>query len=161
MSPDVNAGGLRAVDPAAVAVWRWESLVPVPVICFAAGILLVNAPVPALLVHAGALPLLAVAILVAAWYPRARYRQLAWQLTERGLAIQAGVFWRSRSFVARTRIQHSDVSQGPLERHYGVATLKLYTAGSHFARLELPGLAYSTAIELRDALQRASDDDAV
>ena len=52
----------------------------------------------------------------------------------------------------RVRIQHTDVSQGPLERRYGIGTLKLYTAGSRHTRIELPGLNHDDAIALRDAL---------
>jgi membrane protein YdbS with pleckstrin-like domain len=48
-----------------------------------------------------------------------------------------------------------------LERRYGVATLKLYPAGSRFTRTELPGLEYAAAVALRDHLQQQGRGDAV
>ena len=54
--------------------------------------------------------------------------------------------------VPHERTQSLAVSQGPLQRRYGVATLKLYTAGSRFTRTELPGLEYAEAVALRDRL---------
>jgi membrane protein YdbS with pleckstrin-like domain len=94
-------------------------------------------------------------------YPPARNRHLRYRLDDVGITIRAGVFWRTWSALPRVRIQHTDVAQGPLQRRYGVATLKLYTAGSRFTRIELPGLEHGVAIALRDELQRQAGDDAV
>ena len=71
------------------------------------------------------------------------------------------MFWRTQSALPRVRIQHTDVSQGPLQRRYGVATLKLYTAGSRFTRTDLPGIEYADAVALRDRLQREGYGDAL
>jgi membrane protein YdbS with pleckstrin-like domain len=94
-------------------------------------------------------------------YPPARYRHLRYRIDDVAITIQDGVFWRTQSALPRVRIQHTDVSQGPLQRRYGVATLKLYTAGSRFTRTELPGLEHATAVALRDRLQRQISGDAV
>lgn len=156
---------LQPVETRAISVWRWEAI-------FAAFIILVSASVP---LFASRLPASIALVIIATtfalllgwtlWYPRARFRHMGWCLDDNGLTIQSGVFWRSQSTVARIRIQHTDVSQGPLQRHYGIATLKLYTAGSHFSRIELPGLSYSSAVRLRDELQSveqsAGNEDAV
>ena len=61
----------------------------------------------------------------------------------------------------RSRVQHTDVSQGPLERHYGLGTLVVYTAGTDHARVSLPGLAHEVAIQLRDDLRPDRHDDVV
>ena len=153
----------RSVNRGIVSVWRWELL--------GGGLLAVAIVAIALLAPRGGIPFglgaLAVVMLFAlvagcaTWYPAARYRHLGYRLEPGGIFIRDGVFWRQQSFVARVRIQHTDVSQGPLERHYGVATLKLHTAGSRFTKIELPGLAHDDAIGLRDELQREGDDDAV
>ena len=84
--------------------------------------------------------------------PPAHYEALEFGVDEHGITIQRGIFWRSRISLPRVRVQHSDVSQGPLQRRFGVATLKLYTAGSRYTKIELPGLAHEDALALRDAL---------
>lgn len=102
--------------------------------------------------------LLALVLLAFAWwYGGARWRHAGVRLEERGIAIRKGVFWRSETFVPRSRIQHTDIKHGPIERGLGLATLKLYTAGSRLAAIEVEGLADTRATALRDAL--VSDDD--
>jgi membrane protein YdbS with pleckstrin-like domain len=77
-----------------------------------------------------------------------------------GLAIRRGVWWRSDAFVPRGRVQHTDVGQGPLARRLGIATLKVFTAGSTHSELEVDGLRHADAIELRDRLLEPHGTDA-
>jgi len=151
----------QPVERTAIAVWRWEAIFTSLVIFIAGVIPLFASRVPVgISIGLGGLAFLLLAAWIA-WYPGAKYRHLGWHLDDVGITIHAGIFWRTQSSLARARIQHTDVFQGPLQRHYGVATLKLYTAGSHFSRIELPGLSHDTAIHLRDALQSADGSDAV
>ena len=52
----------------------------------------------------------------------------------------------------RSRVQHTDVEQGPLQRKYGVATLIVHTAGMEEAKVRLEGLTRGTALRIRDYL---------
>ncbi len=61
----------------------------------------------------------------------------------------------------RSRVQHTDVSQGPLERSHGLGTLVIYTAGTEHARVELGGLDHGTALLIRDHLLPREENDAV
>ncbi|HEX7030206.1 MAG TPA: PH domain-containing protein [Gammaproteobacteria bacterium] len=151
----------KPVDRGIVSVWRWNAMLGGFVPLVAAGVPLFTARIPLAAAVIAEATLLAAILAWIAWYPAARYRHLAWRLEPGGIFIRDGVFFRHESFVARTRIQHTDVSQGPLQRHYGVAELKLYTAGSRFTKIELPGLAHGDALALRDELQREGSDDAV
>jgi len=54
--------------------------------------------------------------------------------------------------VPRSRIQHTDVTQGPYERRFGLATLVVYTAGTEHASIPIEGLSHETALAFRDAL---------
>ncbi len=71
------------------------------------------------------------------------------------------MLWQIVTHVPRSRVQHTDVSQGPLERRYGLGTLVVYTAGTNHARVALPGLAHEVARALRDELRAERVDDAV
>lgn len=79
-------------------------------------------------------------------------------LTPQGLRIQRGVFWRSDSVVPRSRVQHTDLHRGPLDRALGLAGLRVYTAGTEMGRLTLNGLSIERAEALRDALIRVDED---
>jgi len=74
-----------------------------------------------------------------------------------GCEIRRGVVWRRIITVPLSRIQHSDVTQGPLQRAYGLATLSLYTAGTEHAKVDLHGLAFETAMAIRQYLFERSE----
>jgi uncharacterized protein len=86
------------------------------------------------------------------WWLERLYKSLRFGIDDTGIRIERGVWWRSIVALPRARIQHSDVTQGPLQRRYGVATLTFFTAGSVYTSISLPGLKQSDAITLRDSL---------
>lgn len=88
------------------------------------------------------------------WFPRLAYDRAVWRRDAGGFEIRRGVWWRHRIIVPRTRIQHSDIEQGPLERYFGLSRLILHTAGTKNASVELAGLRSEIAEALRDALIR-------
>jgi len=95
------------------------------------------------------------------FWPPVRYRHVAYRLDERGLTIRRGVFWHSVASVPRSRVQHTDVSQGPIERAFGLATLVVHTAGTQNASVALGGLSRETAFRMRDDLLDVGEEDAV
>lgn len=105
---------------------------------------------------------LAVALLLAwlaqAW-PEIEYRRISYALDPEHIEIRRGVIWRAITSVPKSRVQHIDVAQGPLERRYGLATLSIYTAGTEYARVDLPGLRHERAIAIRDRLLPGRDRD--
>lgn len=147
------------VDSRTVHVWRWQGLL------FSAVLSLPIIGIAFRLGGSSGLALCLVYLLIAGpcvWrLPRSHYRALQFAMDEHGIAIRRGIVWRSHIALPRIRVQHSDVSQGPLQRRYGVATLKLYTAGSRYTKIELPGLQHDDAIALRDSLLARGGDSGV
>ena len=94
-------------------------------------------------------------------WPAVEHTYHSYRVNTRGIEIRDGVWFRSVVNVARSRIQHTDVSQGPLERRYGLAKLHIHTAGTEQAEVRLPGLAHETALAIRDYLMTGGEDDAV
>jgi len=91
-----------------------------------------------------------------------RYRQsFRCVLEHDGLLVARGVWWHGESLIPRTRIQHTDIKQGPIARHYGMATLKVFTAGTHVSETEVEGLTHADALALRDQLLGRHGQDAV
>ena len=94
-------------------------------------------------------------------FPELEYRYTWYTVDDHGIQIQRGVYWRSLTNVPRSRVQHTDVRQGPIERRYGLATLIIYTAGTAHARVDLAGLSHADALQIRDQLLPLEVDDAV
>jgi membrane protein YdbS with pleckstrin-like domain len=100
-------------------------------------------------------------IWLAAVWPRLAYRHYAYRIDESGIEIRSGALVRKVTTVPRSRVQHTDVSQGPIERRYGLGTVVVYTAGTQFARVSLPGLEHGVAVWTRDTLLPRDGVDAV
>lgn len=138
------------VDPAIINVWRCHAAVATLAVAFAACIFLIRPLGSAAFIVIA--PIAIVGFVLSWIWPAIYYRHLRYGVDATGILIQRGVLWRSYIALPRVRIQHTDVSQGPLQRRFGVGTLKLYTAGSRHTMIELTGLAHNDALALRDAL---------
>jgi hypothetical protein len=92
-----------------------------------------------------------IALLFYRW-PPVEHRHTRYRIDEQLIRIERGVFWKASIAVPRSRVQHLDVTQGPLERRHGLATLSIYTAGTEYSQVSLPGLSHEIAQWLRDAL---------
>lgn len=86
------------------------------------------------------------------FWPALEYRYSRWAWDEDGLEIHRGVFWQHRITVPISRIQHVDVSQGPLQRQFGLGKVTVHTAGTQHAAIELSGIAYEAAVWLREQI---------
>jgi uncharacterized protein len=84
--------------------------------------------------------------------PALQYRRARYRVTPFGLEIRWGVIWRRITIVPRSRIQHTDVEQGPLLRRFGLAKLVVHTAGTEHSTVPLYGLAMPDATAIRDDL---------
>lgn len=100
-------------------------------------------------------------IWLAVRWPVIQYEHISYRVSEDGIEIKRGVIWQSIINVPRTRIQHTDVSQGPLERSHGLGTLVMHTAGTSNAVVSLRGLDYTRALRIRDHLLPKDGRDAV
>ena len=86
------------------------------------------------------------------WYSIHWFKAYKYKLTEAGLKIHQGVFWRQQSMVPRNRVQHIDITTGPLERRYDLSKLVVHTAGTRNATITLPGLLHDDAADMRQEL---------
>lgn len=85
-------------------------------------------------------------------YPFLRWKTTRYRVTERGFELHRGVYWQHKIFVPRERIQHTDVTQGPISRKFRIAELVINTAGNHNYLIKVEGLNVERANEMRLAL---------
>jgi membrane protein YdbS with pleckstrin-like domain len=88
---------------------------------------------------------------VAEWIARRRVR--AWRYVEReeDLLVQRGLLFSRLSVVPYGRMQFIDVTAGPFERAFGLATVRMHTAAAA-SDARIPGLSGAEAARLRDRL---------
>jgi membrane protein YdbS with pleckstrin-like domain len=100
---------------------------------------------------AGAAAIVAVAAAFVLWVERRRY--LAWAYRERDedLIVSRGVLVRRISVVPYGRMQFVEITAGPVERVFRLATVQLHTAAAA-SDARIPGLERDEAARLRDRL---------
>ncbi|OKL54187.1 hypothetical protein BSZ39_05560 [Bowdeniella nasicola] len=96
----------------------------------------------------------AIMVLLLAWLgwliPR-QVRALGYAETDQEFIIRRGIMFRSLTIVPYGRMQYVDVSEGPLARACGIASIKLHTASAS-TDASLDGLPPKEAERLRDLL---------
>ncbi|WP_026151571.1 PH domain-containing protein [Streptomyces prunicolor] len=77
----------------------------------------------------------------------------SWRYAERAddLLISRGVLWHHETIVPYGRMQLVEVTSGPVERHFGLASVQLHTAAAA-TDATIPGLVPAEAERLRDRL---------
>jgi uncharacterized protein len=78
------------------------------------------------------------------------FNNKAYALRRRDIVYKTGWLWKSMTTTPFNRVQHISIEQGPIERKWNLARLKLYTAGGSTSDLSIPGLDHSTAQELKE-----------
>lgn len=85
------------------------------------------------------------------WLIPRQVRNIKYAESDDEFIIRRGVMFRSLTAVPYGRIQYVDVNEGPIARHYGIATITLHTASAETAG-SLDGLPAAEANRLRDLL---------
>lgn len=158
-----------ALDPNWVSATRLTGGIVTAVVC---GVSLIGLLIA---VFASPWPRAPVLLAFAAWFvfaiasgswalaaPALRYKRRRYRLNEMGLRIRRGLVWHTEISIPYSRIQHTDVSRGPIERSFGLSTLIVHTAGTQNASVSLDGLPAARAYRIRDLLLiEVETDDAV
>ncbi|MEU3795369.1 PH domain-containing protein [Streptomyces fructofermentans] len=99
-----------------------------------------------------AFALLPLAVLLWGW-PMLGRNWRSWRYAERSddLLISKGVLWHEETVVPYGRMQLVEVTSGPVERHFGLASVQLHTAAAA-TDARIPGLDPAEAERLRDRL---------
>lgn len=101
-----------------------------------------------------------IAVLLGLWRASAVVRAVrAWGYAERDrdLLVRHGLLVRRLSIVPYARMQFVDVTAGPLERVFRLATVQLHTAAAA-SDAKVPGLHPAEASRLRDRLTALGED---
>lgn len=92
------------------------------------------------------------------WLQLIRYRYKGYAMRTHDIVFRTGLFWRKTTVLPFNRIQHAEVTHGPLQRRFGLATLKFFTAGGASVDLSIAGLRAQEAEALREDILRRSAD---
>jgi len=153
MTVDVIPAGLQPVEPAYRNALRMQAAIfwiPVFLVALVADRLLLSAsPVGGLLPTViGLIALSGIGVA-----PNRIYRRLGYAIDGRLLRTVRGWLFHTDTVVPFVRVQHIDVTRGPVDKMFGTASLVVHTAGTHNSVVVLPGLSPERAAEIRDAIR--------
>lgn len=156
-----DIAGWSYLDPAVNKLWRIEAAIAGFVylaMCVGAGFIVHFAldDLPfhsAVLGAAVGIGLLAFSLYVAG----KKYDFWRYVVGEDDLAVAHGIWWRTKIYVPRARIQHVDVSAGPISRALGLSVVSVFVSGHAGAVATIPGLKDDVAEDLRKVLLRLSE----
>ncbi|MEV2237929.1 PH domain-containing protein [Micromonospora sp. NPDC049891] len=171
MTDDAPQGPLPAAPTSPLEPWpdtvQWQSistdLIWVELLRLAAGVAFVSAVLGVGWALTGSWPFgvaLGAIGLFALWRAVTIVRAVrAWGYAERedDLLVRHGLLVRRLSIVPYSRMQFVDVSAGPLERAFDLATVQLHTAAAA-SDARVPGLRPAEASRLRDRLTALGED---
>lgn len=110
---------------------------------------LVGVPLPPLVLPA----MTALAALAVEWtWTRLAWEAVGWRLNDSTFETRSGVYWKVWKGIPRDRVQFVEVTSGPLQRYYGLATLVVRTAGVRTPAVSVEDLAADVAERLRAEL---------
>lgn len=78
-------------------------------------------------------------------------KALGYMLREDDVVFRKGILWQRMVAVPYGRMQLVDITQGPMDRAFGISQLKMVTAAATTG-VQIPGLTQSGAEALRDTL---------
>ncbi len=100
-------------------------------------------------------------LVLAILWPRWEYDRAGYRIRPDRIEAWSGLVFRRSVSVPISRVQYTDVRQGPVQRSNGIATLVVHTAGTISSSVEFPGLPPDLAREVRDWLVAQTGSDAV
>lgn len=94
-------------------------------------------------------PIIALIAILSGFYGYFFAKSCGYYKSEFDLSFKQGLWWKKQTALSFSRIQHIDISHGPLERKYDLATIKFFTAGGASSDLKIPGLTKELAEKIR------------
>lgn len=86
------------------------------------------------------------------------FRIKGYAIRSKDVSYKSGLLFFSMTSVPLNRIQHCELSQGPLGRLFDLASVKVYTAGGSSSDMTINGLTKERAQRLRDYIIKLSSE---
>lgn len=77
------------------------------------------------------------------------FKHKAYALRDHDILYKSGLIWRDTTVVPFNRIQHVEIGEGPIERLFNLASLRVFTAGGSKSDLVIPGLMKEEAQRIK------------
>ena len=83
------------------------------------------------------------------WFNYKSAKVISYAIRQHDIVLRVGVFWRKETVQPLKRVQHVELTQGPIDKRYGLAKVKLFSAGTAMSTYIIPGLEYQQGLRIR------------
>lgn len=87
-------------------------------------------------------------------------KKYGFALREKDILYRRGFIVNKITVIPFNRIQHVSTTRGILDKSFGIANLKIYTAGGSGSDISIPGLHPDLALQLKEAVSKKLSEDA-
>lgn len=77
------------------------------------------------------------------------FKNRSWGIREKDILFKKGWLFQSTHIIPFIKVQHCIVKCGPIDRRFGLASIKVMTAASHDLDISIHGLKQETAEDLK------------
>ena len=93
--------------------------------------------------------------------PPLAFARWRYAVDEKLMRMRYGILFHEERSIPINRMQHADLTRGPIERLFGLASLVVFSAGNEGSAFRVPGIAVRDAEGLRDRILSARGDDVI
>jgi membrane protein YdbS with pleckstrin-like domain len=83
-----------------------------------------------------------------------QFKKMGYIVREKDIIFRRGVLAINSTIVPFNRVQHVMINEGVIMRMYGLASIKIFTAGGSKSDLSINGLRVQDAMEIKDFITR-------
>jgi membrane protein YdbS with pleckstrin-like domain len=82
------------------------------------------------------------------------YKIAGYAVRKRDISYRRGVLFRTITTIPLNRMQHCEITEGPIEKMFELATLKVFTAGGSSSDLAIAGLNREEAHQIKQFITK-------
>lgn len=91
------------------------------------------------------------------WLVEKNYEVTGYAMRQRDIVFQTGVITRGVTTIPFKRIQHCEITEGPIQKLFKLASLKIFTAGGSSSDLSISGIQKEDAAMIKEFITRKID----
>jgi len=94
---------------------------------------------------------------LAMWLVEKNYQVTGYAIRQRDIVFRTGVIARSIITIPSKRVQHCEITEGPIQKMFKLASLKVFTAGGSGSDLTISGIQKDDAAKIKEFITRKID----
>lgn len=98
-------------------------------------------------------------LLTSVFFTVKNYAIAGYAIRQKDIAYRRGVLFRTITTIPFNRIQHCEITEGPVEKMFELATLKVFTAGGSSSDMAISGLHNTEARQIKQMITRKIESD--